>query len=307
MTRATPQHSTEHLPVLSTSQLQCAQFPQMAVISGINTDLDAIPCWNPVKAPKPFEAIYAGWIYKQGHQIKNWKNRYFVIKGCVIIYYKTDLAYTQDFSELPKGIHIITSLKEDSKKNPLGWVMDTLDQKPFNLKVSTEAEKAHLIAVMKYAIRCYEKQFKIHNWEPKVTLPVALVTVGYLDLAIELFENYLRSNSSAPSTIAEVYYHLGTSYLMRETPESLESAYSALQSCVELESNHHHARANLGFAAFLKGEVEEAKQILESVLSDSPTCLEAANNLAIVLVHRGEPGDLETAEAKVVTSSFLLL
>jgi tetratricopeptide (TPR) repeat protein len=298
MTRNTPTHD---------------RTPRAHIASGedsMASDLDAIPSWNPTKPPRPFDAIYTGWIFKQGHQIRNWKNRYFVIKGCVLIYYKTDLAFTQDFAEVPKGIHIITGLKEDPKKNPLGWVMETLDHKPFNLKVGTEAEKTHLIAVMKYAIRCYEKQFKHHNWDAKVTLPVALVTVGYLDLAIDLFENYLRQNSSLPSssssTIAEVHYHLGTSYLMRETPEALESAYSSLQLCVELESNHHFARANLGFAAFLKGNVEEAKQILESVLSDSPTCIEAANNLAIVLVHRGEPGDLEAAESKVSHLSLSL-
>jgi hypothetical protein len=77
--------------------------------SNLSQDLDQIPCWVPSKLPRPFDPIFTGWVYKQGHQIKNWKYRYIVMKGPLLMYYKTDLIHTQkDFNELPKGIHIIT-------------------------------------------------------------------------------------------------------------------------------------------------------------------------------------------------------
>jgi Flp pilus assembly protein TadD len=173
--------------------------------------------------------------------------------------------------------------------------METLDNKPFKIKVNTEAEKRQIVSMMKYSIKCYEKQFKSHGWDCKITLPVALVTVGHLDLAIELLETFVNSNP----TQSEGFFHLGTAFMMRDQPEALESAYQSLQSCVELEPNHYFARVNLGMVCFMKGEIEEAKRILDGVLSDSPTCVEAANNLAIVLVHRGQPGDLDFAESKV--------
>jgi tetratricopeptide (TPR) repeat protein len=195
---------------------------------------------------------------------------------------------------------ILPGLKE-YRKAANGWIMETLDNKPFKIKVNTEAEKKQIVSMMKYSIKCYEKQFKGHGWDCKITLPVALVTVGHLDLAIELLETFVHLNP----TLSEGFYHLGTAFMMRDQPEALENAYQSLQSCVELEPNHYFARANLGMVCFMKGDLEEAKRVLVGVLSDSPTCVEAANNLAIVLVHRGEPGDLEFAESKVCFLHYL--
>lgn len=258
-------------------------------------DIESIPIWSPLKTPRLFEPFYTGWIYKQGHQIKNWKKRFFIIKGCLMLYYKTDLIYTQNYNELPKGIHIVIGIRSYIKDKTI-FIIDTYDNKVFYLKDKNENNIKYLISILKYSIKYYEKYFKIYELlDNQIILSICLITVGYLDIAIQLLEDYIKININS----VEGLYHLGTAYIMRDTNEALENSYQTLQSCVELEPSHINARTNLGLVAFMRGDLDEAKRILLSVLSESPTCIEAVNNLAVVLVQRGEPGDIELAESKL--------
>ncbi|CAE7449041.1 unnamed protein product, partial [Symbiodinium microadriaticum] len=226
----------------------------------------------------------------------NFKRRFFVIKGCVMMYYQTDLAFTQNFAELPKGVHVITGLRDSSDKIEKAWIIDTLDGKPFLVTAPSEADKVTAVAAMKLAIRAYNNQFmRAETQNVETALGLSLCNAGYLSMAIEKLEGVVRVNPND----ADGFYHLGTMYMMLGSDEGLQGSLENLQRCIELDNNHIDALANLGLTLLMLEDLEGAYKALSAVLAHTPTHVEAANNLAILLVNRRSAGDLEQAEARL--------
>ena len=213
-----------------------------------------------------------------------------------MMYYQTDLAFTQNFAELPKGIHVITGLRDSNDKVENAWIIDTLDQKPFLVCASSEDDKIAAVSAMKLAVREYHNQFKrAETTNVETALGLALCNSGYLSMAIDQLENVVRLNPKD----ADGFYHLGTMRMMLGTEEGLVAASGALGRSIELDNNHIDALANLGLVLLMLDDLTGAHKALSAVLAHTPTHVEAANNLAILLVHRRNSGDLEQAETRV--------
>lgn len=82
----------------------------------------------------PFNASYKGYLQKQGHLIKNWRTRYFVVKKCITLYYNTEELSLN--GERPKGSQIVTSVRSWPDE-PLGFIFETFYKKTFNVKCSS--------------------------------------------------------------------------------------------------------------------------------------------------------------------------
>jgi tetratricopeptide (TPR) repeat protein len=228
--------------------------------------------------------------------VQNTKRRFFVLKGCVMMYYQTDLVLTQNLDELPKGVHVVTGVRNSTEKMDNTWVVDTLDGKTFLVTADSDADKTKAVGAFKVCIQMYQKQLKqVDTPNNEIVLGLALCNAGYLPMAIDKLENAVRLNPRD----AGGYYHLGTLRMMQEGDEGLGLASAALQRCIELDNNHIDALSNLGLTMLMLSDLDGAHKALTAVLGHTPTHVEAANNLAILYVHRRASGDLEKAEARL--------
>lgn len=218
-----------------------------------------------------------------------------------MMYFKTDLVLTQNLGELPKGVHVVTGVRNATENIDNAWLIDTLDGKPFLVTAGSEAEKTKAVGALKVSIQVYQKRLKqISTPNVEIVLGLALCNAGYLLMAIDKLENVVRLNPRD----ADGYYHLGTLRMMQEGDEGLGLACVALQRCIEIDNNHIDALSNLGLTMLMLGDLNGAHKALTAVLAHTPTHVEAANNLAILYAHRRLSGDLEKAEARVRRIKF---
>lgn len=223
-----------------------------------------------------------------------------------MMYYQTDMAHTQDIGELPKGVHIITNLRDITEKGvEHSWVIDTLDGKDFVVIAPSAEEEILAVGAMKLSVQAYHQQFSGTAVTQNVgtALGIALCNAGYLNMAIDKLESVVGANPKD----ADGFYHLGTIKMMLNTDEGLNEASEALQKCIELDNNHINALANLGVVLMQQMDYDGAYKALSAVLAHTPTQAEAANNLAILLVNRQGSGDLEQAETRVTCTHYFML
>ena len=231
-----------------------------------------------------FCTSYAGWIMKRGHQVKNWKNRYFVVKGCTVSYFDDEISDSKiilpgSVSAL-KGCHIITGVEEVKEDGNLGWTINTEQGKEFQLRAHNEAVRRTAMDAMRNAAELFgqKKQRIAEDMPLKVMLALQLCESGALLLALPLLQQVvceLTSNASA-------HYHLGTALL---AAGDAVAAIVALERAIELQPDFDDAGINLAAALTLEGtRTHEAKARLKNLLKRSNNNVAAAHNLAMLLV-----------------------
>eukprot|EP01117_Protostelium_nocturnum_P020361 TRINITY_DN9115_c0_g1_i1.p1 TRINITY_DN9115_c0_g1~~TRINITY_DN9115_c0_g1_i1.p1 ORF type:complete len:888 (+),score=257.33 TRINITY_DN9115_c0_g1_i1:122-2785(+) len=80
----------------------------------------------------------SGYLKKQGHQVKNWKTRFFVIKGDKILYYTNEQLTTL------KGTIALADCYEvidDPRRGPKNFVIRNKENRSYFIEADTEAEK----------------------------------------------------------------------------------------------------------------------------------------------------------------------
>lgn len=258
-----------------------------------------------------FKPEWRGVIKKQGHRVKNWKNRYFVLSNCVMLYYRCEADYINpEKCHDPLGYHIITSISPVNDKVFAGaggvssstsavtskmmsenyeYVVETLEEKTFYLKFSFTSG---FFNAAQRAISVYLTEYR-EVAEPPLQLAICLSHIGYIDLSIQLLQNFVRRTDSKN---VEGLYHLGTALLINN---NFVDAINVLQECLDAKNDHTQAMINLATALYCTDSLDHARSLYESALRLEPSNVEAANNLTLLHAQNGTNSELELAEFKI--------
>ena len=262
-----------------------------------------------------FKPAWKGIIKKQGHRVRNWKSRFFVISGCMMLYYYSEEDYLNpEKCQKPLGYHIITSIAPSGKSmsnanaliasnatnsttsitiskvlsKDMEYVLETLEEKTFYLKFS---QSCGFFSAAQGAISIYLTEYQ-DAMDSQLKLAICLSHNGCIELAIQLLQSL--AYGANPST--EALFHLGTAYLVNN---DFDDAVVAFQACLDVKSDHIQALINLATTFYCTNDMEHAKSLYESALGLEPSNIEAANNLALLYAQCGTKDELELAEFKI--------
>lgn len=219
--------------------------------------------------------------------MKNWKNRYFVVKGCTVCYFDDEISETKvllpEALQALKGSHLITSVEDTREEGGLGWRINTEQNKEFLLRGHNESSRRDALEAMKRAADIYaeKKQRQSLDTPPRLFLALQLCEFGALMAAIPILQQLAAD--SPPSAL--LHFHLGTALL---TAGDISGAANSLKTSLELQADNDDAEIHLAAALIAvtgKESRERAKKHLRNVLqrtNNSNTT--AAHNLATILV-----------------------
>jgi tetratricopeptide (TPR) repeat protein len=122
-----------------------------------------------------------------------------------------------------------------------------------------------------------------------------LLTKKEFDKFLPLMEKY----SAIFIDSADMYYYWSVYYTMNEQKEK---AKEYLKIAIELDENFIDAKYNYAFLMHIENQLSEAEKWYRNVLKDEPDDVKSLNNLASILIDRGE-----VKEAKMLLEQCLLI
>jgi hypothetical protein len=94
-----------------------------------------------------FRPKWTGLVKKEGHVVKNWKERFFVIINDLMIYYKTERDYQEGLS--PLGYHVVLDVTQASDSKTITATAQC--SKVFKLITPSVADSSGLLPALKRA------------------------------------------------------------------------------------------------------------------------------------------------------------
>ncbi|KAF0734436.1 hypothetical protein Ae201684_008896 [Aphanomyces euteiches] len=98
-----------------------------------------------------FETDWEGYVWKQGHVVRNWRNRYGILSGTCFTYYSSKEHAMADFEKF-KGRVTITGAKKDENRSN-GFVVTTTIDKVFHMYTKTPIETELWIRMIEKAVQ----------------------------------------------------------------------------------------------------------------------------------------------------------
>ena len=144
------------------------------------------------------------------------------------------------------------------------------------------------------AVTAYEALSKAGLTAARLGLGNSLLALGKIDRAVEAYGAALASAASDEER-SRAHFNLGIAHFNRGSPTEASSHFRA---AVELpaalnQAQLHQAQVHLGLIAKACGDGESAQRIFEEVIASEPGNVFALNNLATLLLERG---NLERAD-----------
>lgn len=100
------------------------------------------------------EIIKEGWLTKEGHIVKSWKVRWFILSKDTLLYFKTIKNLRKPLGTI-KMAH--AELQEDEKKHTFA-ILDKSCNKKFRITAKNEEEKQAWIEAVSYCINVTAKK-----------------------------------------------------------------------------------------------------------------------------------------------------
>lgn len=204
----------------------------------------------------------------------------------------------------PKGVHIITGIRDD-QPNSLQWIVDTTDNKPFELRATSIKEKQHFLECMKKAALVHQRRSSLDSRSANMgTVRTPTSIDEKLHAALELGANgfigpsvaALAELDEASPDNAELLFHLGSCRLVEG--QELQAIAVLSDAAVLAETTdvplYCDIMNNMGLAHFFLGNFGPAKVCLKNALTHRPKDEELLSNMALICL---DSGDVATAEA----------
>ena len=163
-----------------------------------------------------FRPRWKGLVTKEGHIIKNWKERYFIIINDIMLYYNNKKEYEEQLS--PVSYHIVVDVKVLIDDVDEVVVVETKDKKLFRLKSPErgnelfiiELKKAKEMALNPLCVGKYQRHSKLHLVSYVIVQDLVVVIDHLLVVVVEgnQFESIrIPSRSNINAQVSSLIVH----------------------------------------------------------------------------------------------------
>lgn len=207
----------------------------------------------------------------------------------------------------PKGVHIVTGVR-DEQPNTLTWILDTAEEKSFELRASSMGEKTRFMERMRRAADVQKRRRSLQpagrprtDLDEKLNSALELGTNGYIGQALAALIELEDAHKENP----EILYHLGTCRLV-EGRELLAIEILVTAAALSESTNtplYCDVMNNIGLAHFILGNYTAAKNCIRSALVHRPKDENIISNLASVHIECKDYAGAEALLKEVIKAS----
>lgn len=241
---------------------------------------------------RTFKPDFEGYLRKQGHLVRSWRRRWFVIHGSTFAYFadEKDAATHSNF----KGAHVVQSVKYVTSDEVV--VMST-QNKDFHLRI--DPDRPADIAAVFNAFDEAAQRSAVREARPSESFGSQVETAAsaeQIQVGLEFSRNahmpeamslFMQATKADPSNWTPYFYLGSAQYCLGD--------YAAAQRNMEAARSrnpaNHDVAVNFAALLYLNGNGLAAKQILEDLSNDSryaehpdPDIL---NNLGLICTNLG--------------------
>ncbi len=149
--------NTEELSVLinhANAQTKITPY-QLASQKNLSTMEELLKQYGAMEYRTYSEILKEGWLFKEGHIVKSWKQRWFVLKNTCLSYYKSNQALKKCSGMIQlKGAVMENIPDEWSPKRPFCFsIHDMINDKKYYIVANDEKEKKEWMTMLEYAIQ----------------------------------------------------------------------------------------------------------------------------------------------------------
>ncbi|RHZ01819.1 hypothetical protein DYB37_012328 [Aphanomyces astaci] len=139
----------------SSSSYRMSSSQMIATSRGSTSELEMAGTDSISLALHPFEDLFEtdweGYVWKQGHVVRNWRNRYGILTGTCFTYYSSKEHAMADFEKFKGRVTVTGAKKDPSRSN--GFVVTTSIDKVFCMYTKTPIETELWIRMIEKAIQ----------------------------------------------------------------------------------------------------------------------------------------------------------
>ncbi|KAF0696219.1 Aste57867_13012 [Aphanomyces stellatus] len=235
---------------MSTSQMMAASRVSTSELDGMGTESISL-------AIHPFEDLFEtdweGYVWKQGHVVRNWRNRYGILSGTCFTYYASKEHAMADFEKFKGRVTVTGAKKDPSRSN--GFIVTTTIDKVFSMYTKTPIET-------ELWIRMIQKSVQLEYYQSTLAASAQLPDM-ILEGATMSTDRHLHTSFHNLSMSNNTNQHLSLSFNghMNSAAAAATSTASAVRHSV---GNYAHSRLSMSHAPSFSG-MSHAPSIRSSV------------------------------------------
>eukprot|EP00603_Paraphysomonas_imperforata_P014689 CAMPEP_0114461780 /NCGR_PEP_ID=MMETSP0104-20121206/6464_1 /TAXON_ID=37642 ORGANISM="Paraphysomonas imperforata, Strain PA2" /NCGR_SAMPLE_ID=MMETSP0104 /ASSEMBLY_ACC=CAM_ASM_000202 /LENGTH=345 /DNA_ID=CAMNT_0001634587 /DNA_START=47 /DNA_END=1084 /DNA_ORIENTATION=- len=264
---------------------------------------------TPDHLSKEFFPRWRGIVKKEGHMVKNIKERYFVIVKDLMLYYKSEKEW--DLGMSPRGSHVVEKVSKSADEKTI--TVDGRCGKVFKLFNPNKQDSTFFDALQQAAeFSASSEHITKYAGHKTLQQAISLSQAGFIQECISILttlvatkkvEATAQRQATSQHDLFLYLYHLGTAHLVNDN--YLVSS-QCLQQAVNIQRNNERdsvllrqsdvsytsssditlmveCMANLSSALYFSGETDQAIHVLEEALLVDPKCVTILNNMVVLL------------------------
>ncbi|ETW00334.1 AGC/AKT protein kinase [Aphanomyces invadans] len=199
----------------SSSSYRMSSSQMMATSRGSTSELEMAGTDSISLALHPFEDLFEtdweGYVWKQGHVVRNWRNRYGILTGTCFTYYSSKEHAMSDFEKFKGRVTVTGAKKDPSRSN--GFVVTTTIDKVFCMYTKTPIETELWIRMIEKAVQIAYFQMSL---AASAQLPDIILEGGNLSSSTD--SRHLNSSFANLSLSSNQHLSLSFNGHMNPTP-----------------------------------------------------------------------------------------